>query len=342
MERGVSCVVLDVRVHTEADEVLDHVVVSPESSLVECSSPRSLLDGMRVPSLLHHLLHVPQRPVHGVLQHLPVKKSLLVLRGSRLSHRGVDVCGATVGHQLREGLRKILEEQLLVFCVLFCPLPEGGVVPNGQIGGQHHQLLCVGIHVLFGSVPFLLLPLEVEEETEVLVVKLQRVPRPRAIESTPRLVTASERVGPRESNNLLVAEPHPIEDVPQVLGSLCSIRQSAYCGAVRSTGGVCPAELEGDLGTSEELNRSTPCSNPQVSEGDLGVCLLDGQEHISDDGQPGIRVIVCLWSESHCRPVAASCAICLAVGASRMPSETYNHRTGISFVRDDLFSDFTL
>ena len=70
-------------------------------------------------------------------------------------------------------------------------------------------------------------------------LKLDRRALLRTIETRPGQVHTAERVCSGQHHNVLIVEPHAVEDVPQVLRALGSVRQTAVFWMVRLIVGLC-------------------------------------------------------------------------------------------------------
>ena len=103
-------------------------------------------------------------------------------------------------HQLGEGVAEILEEDLLVLGVEVDVLREGGVVEQGHVGREHHQLFFgdgIDGSVLqdTGRGQRVRLPVLGREEFEVLVREAGGVVDPFSAEAGVDFVAAAEVVG---------------------------------------------------------------------------------------------------------------------------------------------------
>ena len=105
---------------------------------------------------------------------------LVVVTGARL-----DVSGAAEAEQGGKRLGKGVEEGLLVGGKLIDVDAERRVVAEREVGRQHHEAVSLGVLVLERAIPVACHPLLLHQVPEVLVVKLERRVRPRAIKAGP-------------------------------------------------------------------------------------------------------------------------------------------------------------
>eukprot|EP00966_Prymnesium_polylepis_P163702 3784215-Prymnesium_polylepis.1 len=93
-----------------------------------------------------------------------------------------------------------------------------------------------------------------EQRDVELVVKLERVERPRPVEARVLRVAAAERVRPRERDNLPVVEAHAVEDEAQMVGRPVSARQVAVGRRVPVTGRVDATHAVRDPWSAHQLD----------------------------------------------------------------------------------------
>lgn len=118
------------------------------------------------------------------------------------------------------------------FTHLLYPNLELLILSETEVRGKHHEGLVIVIHARcagrplpWGTFPaeITLLPLELQEQLEVLVAKACWVVNPSTLEATSIRVASTQIVSTTESNNLLVIESHAVEDVSQVVLCLSTI-----------------------------------------------------------------------------------------------------------------------
>lgn len=133
--------------------------------------------------------------------------------------------------QLREDLAEILEERVFILRVQLDVLPEAGIFGEDDVGGQHHELglgILIVVDELLNTIrQDLLLPLQRQQQFEILVGESGWVVYPDAIEARPVCMAASKVVSARERHNLLVVKAHSVEDPSNMVGSLRGIGQSS-------------------------------------------------------------------------------------------------------------------
>ena len=117
-------------------------------------------------------------------------------------------------HQLLEVLGEIAEPELLVLVVLLGPHLELGVLHQGEVGGEHHEVALLVFELrrprpLVALVLRLRRPLLLEEQPEVLVAHRVLGVGPRAPEAAAVGVTPADGVGPGEGDDAAVVKAHP-------------------------------------------------------------------------------------------------------------------------------------
>lgn len=126
-------------------------------------------------------------------------------------------------------------------------------------------------------------PLLGHQVDEVLVVKLERLARPRPVESRSHLVAAPQRVCAGQRDDLLVSEPHALaEQGPQVVGTLGSVGQATVGNSSAFVRVVRAAKVERDRRAAQELDGSAAGHREQVSMRDLWVGHLDIMQQVAD------------------------------------------------------------
>lgn len=93
--------------------------------------------------------------------------------------------------QLDESIRKVLEEGIVVLGVPLDVLLELLVLDQRHVGGKHHQGLGGLVRELLGTVPLLLIPVLLDQQTVELVGEDCRAEVPRAVKARPVRVTTA-------------------------------------------------------------------------------------------------------------------------------------------------------
>jgi len=85
----------------------------------------------------------------------------------------------------------------------------------------------LSVSYLLRTIPLLPVPLLVQEQLVVLVCHNSGGESPWAIKTTAISVATTKSMSTAQGNNFLVIEAHTIEDIPQVLVSLCGIWETS-------------------------------------------------------------------------------------------------------------------
>mmetsp|Transcript_26950 Transcript_26950/g.66430 ORF Transcript_26950/g.66430 Transcript_26950/m.66430 type:complete len:308 (+) Transcript_26950:350-1273(+) len=220
VERSVPVDVLHVGVDAELlDEGLHEIDVAPKGRLVQGSAARRRLDLVHVRSArLGEVDGGLDGAVHAEVAELAARLVARVLLA--LGLEGVDLLGAPEAHELGVGDGKVAEEGVVVVGVDLDVALEAGILDEGNVRGEHHQLARLDVLVLELAVPLAGHPLELDEVLVVRVVEFERRVRPGAVEPAAHLVAAPERVAAREGDDVAVVEAHAPEDSAQVVGAL--------------------------------------------------------------------------------------------------------------------------
>mmetsp|Transcript_6740 Transcript_6740/g.11140 ORF Transcript_6740/g.11140 Transcript_6740/m.11140 type:complete len:268 (+) Transcript_6740:193-996(+) len=239
--------------------------------------------------------------------------------------------------QLGEVFREVFEERVLVFGVFFNNNLELLILHQGNVSRKHHKLSSCFVRVLERTVPFLLNPFLLHKIDVVFIIELERIRGPGSAETASIGMAAAQVVSAAQSDNGPVVKAHAVENIAEVLCSLCCIRKAAILWAVLSGFIVAATERELNLGSSTLFDRHFPSVGPNVSEGYVREFLLDGSNNVTHDVESCIRAICGLGLEPHSSTVAATSLGFSVIGSRRMPRQAHSEWAAVSLRVDHGF-----
>ena len=205
------------------------------------------------------------KPLFGRLEHIAV----LGLAGER----------DTQLQELDENVGKLLEKGVAVLSVAVDVLLELLVLDHDHVRRHHHQGPGALVGELGRSVPLLLLPLLVEQETEELVGENGRAEVPGSVKAGAVGVSAAQSVGTHQGHDLLVVEAHTVEDVADVLVVLGGVGQTSV-GSAAGDVLILAAGSPGDSRTTQLLDGAGARQRPEVGVADPRELGLDGLQEL--------------------------------------------------------------
>ena len=185
--------------------------------------------------------------------------------------------------QRGEGLREVLEENLLIVGVEVNILAEAGILQKRDVRREHHELLRIRVAVLkiLASFPFdaALLPLGILEELEVQIVERRRRRGPWSHKARGICVATAKGMSSAEGDDLLVIETHAVEDIPQMAnvllgGAVGRVGQPAVGSHITGAHGINTSGTPRDVRATQRLDGGHTSEGVEVSIADAGVGLL--------------------------------------------------------------------
>mmetsp|Transcript_13418 Transcript_13418/g.19181 ORF Transcript_13418/g.19181 Transcript_13418/m.19181 type:complete len:210 (+) Transcript_13418:541-1170(+) len=131
----------------------------------------------------------------------------------------------------------------------------------------------------------------------------------------------------RQRNDLLVVKTHAVKDVPQVLGTLSGVRQTAIRCAMRAVGLVGSARRKADFRSSHFFDGNNAGQDPQVRIRDAREFLLDRFQSCAGVVQTSIGTVSCLRVETHGCTVRTSRPVFFVESSRCVPSQANQDRT---------------